>query len=103
MKSPRVPGIENWQVAMDEQSSTTLKKRKVRQNVESCSCHGESRTDIEVYGQQYHAVHSLRTRTDTHKSTRRSTVRGRHKGKSLKRGCCAVAAAARDENEKITW
>ena len=34
------------------------------------------------------------TRANTHapEPTRRSTVRGRNKGKSLKRGCCTVAA-----------
>ena len=66
--------------------------------------HGEPRAGIEVCGQQCHAVHSWRIRTHTHKPTRRSTVRGGHKGKSLKRGCCAVAAAARDEKrENYLW
>ena len=70
----------------------------------SRTCHGEPRTGIEVYGQQYHAVHSSRKRTHTHQPTRRSTVHVCHKGKSLKRGCCTVAAAARDEKrENYVW
>ena len=70
----------------------------------SRTCYGEPRAGIEVCGQQCHAVHSWRIRTHTHKPTRRSTLRGCHKGEILDRGCCAVAAAARDEKrENYVW
>ena len=66
--------------------------------------HGEQRTRIEVRGQQqYHAVHSSRKRTHTHKPTSRSTVRGCHKGKSMKRGWlqCRRSSSKRRKNIKL--
>ena len=69
----------------------------------SGTCHGEPRTGIEVCEQQYHAVHSSRTRAHTDDPTRRSTVRGCHKGKRLKGGCCAVAAASDRKSEHYVW
>ena len=78
--------------------------RRVHCRICSRTCYGEPRTGIEGCVQQYHAVHSSRTRTHTHELTRRSTVRGCHEGKSLKRGCCTIAAAARDEKrESYVW
>ena len=89
---------------MDEQSKYDSQETESASDVESCSCHGQPHTGLEVCGQQYHGVHSSHIRTRTHKPTRRSTVRGCHIEKSLKRGCCAVAAAARDEKrENYVW
>ena len=60
--------------------------------------HGEQRTGI-FCGKQNHAVTSSRTRTHTHKTTSRSTVRDFHKGKTLEHVYCAVEAA-RDKKGK---
>ena len=76
--------------------------QRVHCRICSRTCHGEPRTGIGVCGQQYHAVHSSRTRTHTHEPKRRNTVHGCHKGKSLKRGCCTVAAAAIYEKQNNT-
>ena len=38
------------------------------------------------------SYNDTRTHTQAHEPIGRSTVRGCHKGKSLKRGCCTVAA-----------
>ena len=40
----------------DEQSKYESEETGSTSDVESCSCHGEPRTGIEVCGQQYHAV-----------------------------------------------
>ena len=87
---------------MDVQPKYDSRETASTSDAESCSCHGEPRTGIEVCGQQYHAVHSSRTSTLPYSQARTQ----KHPSRLSYRvcGCCAVAAAARDEKrQNYVW
>ena len=70
-------------------------------------CHGEPRKRTNVWGQQYHAVYSSRSRTHADKRTRRTPFVDVTKGTSLAwDSCCCTwnpAAARGETRNEIIW